>query len=86
MPIDQRGWTVNPADAPKLDLSKEALDELANLALTIAQEDARKAGVRPAKAFAPYTAQSEDTRANQRAGVYRVIQAMVLLGYLEKPE
>jgi hypothetical protein len=72
-------------EAPALDLSKEALDELASLALTLAQKDAEKSGVRPPRAFVPYIEQPSEARANQRAGVYRVLQAAVLLGYIEKP-
>lgn len=85
MPLDATNRTVNPADAPTLDLSREALDELANLALTLAQLDAEKAGVRPPRAFQPYIEHSPDARSNMRAGVYRVVQALVLLGYIDKP-
>jgi hypothetical protein len=76
---------TNLADPPKPDLSAHALDELAELALMLAQEDAKTQGVRHPRAFIPYREQPAEARANQRAGVYRVLQALVMLGYIEKP-
>jgi len=75
---------TNLSDPPKPELSKQALDELAELALALAQEDAKGQGVRHPRAFVPYMQQPEEARANQRAGVYRVVQALVMLGYIEK--
>jgi predicted GNAT superfamily acetyltransferase len=77
---------TNLDDVPKPDLSQGALDELAELALRLAQKDAEKQGVRPPRAFIPYREQQPEARANQRAGVYRVVQALVLLGYIDTPK
>jgi len=77
---------TNRSDPPKPELSTHALDELAELALLLAQQDAEKQGVRHPRAFIPYREQQPEARANQRAGVYRVVQALVLLGYIDTPK
>ena len=82
MPIDR---VVSPGDAPSIALGSDALDELANLALEISRHDMVKHKVRPPKSMVPYADMSADAKANSRATVYRVVQALVMLGYIENP-
>ena len=83
MPTDR--IATNRDDAPTIALGADALDALAELAVRLAQRDAETQGVRHPRAFIPYRDQPSEARANQRAGVYRVLQALILLGYIEKP-
>lgn len=80
-----KGTTQNPGNAPAIDLGKDALDELANLALEISRHDMLAQHVRPPKSMTPYAHMSPDAKSNSRATVYRVVQALVMLGYIEKP-
>jgi len=66
--------------APKLDIGNDALDDIGRLALLISQEEGCEGLVK-----VPYHELPERTRANQRATVLRIIQAMVLLGWIERP-
>ena len=77
---------VNLADAPRLDLDAQALDAIASTALRLAHLDAPREGrILTQLQARPYEARSEQERANMRAGVYRTIQALVLLGWIERP-
>lgn len=68
--------------APKLEnLGADSLDDIARLALLISQVE----GCEGALAKIPYHELPERTRANQRATVLRIAQAMVLLGWIEAP-
>lgn len=71
--------------APKVELTKEQLDTIAATALALAQRDVGTAGVRPERMLRPYQEQSEQKRADQRAGVYRVVQALIMHGYIDHP-
>lgn len=68
--------------APKLDIGNDSLDDIARLALLISQVDGCEGLITRAPA---YHELPERTRANQRATVLRIVQAMVLLGWIEKP-
>ena len=69
--------------APKLEnLGADSLDDIGRLALLISQvEGCESSLVQPV----PYHELPERTRANQRATVLRIVQAMVLLGWIEAP-
>jgi hypothetical protein len=69
--------------APKLEnIGADALDDIARLALLISQvEGCESVLARPVQ----YHELPERTRANQRATVLRIVQAMVLLGWIEAP-
>jgi ABC-type iron transport system FetAB permease component len=74
------------ADLPAVDLSPESADEIAALARIITQVRARKAGIVQDEAHArPYEACPPDQREAMRFAVIRVVQALVLLGYIESP-
>jgi len=67
--------------APKLEnLSADSLDDIGRLALLISQVEGCEGLVK-----VPYHELPERTRANQRATVLRIVQAMVLLGWIEAP-
>jgi hypothetical protein len=68
---------------PKLDISREQLDELAALGLELSQRELPDVAT-PAM-MTPYKERPENVRANMRAGVYRVLQALVILGWIERP-
>lgn len=80
MPLDV---VLDPKTPPSLDVSNAQLDEITALALAIAQAHA---GVVEASAMmAPYAEQPERRKADMRARTLRTIQAMVMLGWIEKP-
>jgi hypothetical protein len=69
---------------PQIMLSKKERDRIAHLALLISQQENRKAGDLTAQP--DYTERPEAYREASRLTVVRVIQAMTMLGYLEKPD
>jgi hypothetical protein len=71
-------------NAPNVGIGLEEADRIAALALLIAQERARAAGVVMTPALAvPYAERTPDWRAANRATVVHVVQALVLLGWIE---
>ena len=74
------------SDLPRIELSEAACDEIACLARIITQVRARKAGiVQDERHLRPYEAIPPDERQAMRFAVIRVLQALVLLGYIETP-
>lgn len=69
--------------APRVDLDKHALDTIADLALRIAHHSASPSQL--GVDLRPYVDRSELERARMRSGVLRVIQALVLLGWIDLP-
>lgn len=77
---------VDVSNPPHPELSSSSLDEVAALALAISQDDLRRNGdVIPDRLLVPYETLPEDKRANMRAGVYRTVQALILLGWIDAP-
>jgi hypothetical protein len=75
------------ANLPSVELSPEAADEIAALARIITQVRARKVGIiQDERHSRPYESIPPDEREAMRFAVIRVIQALVLLGYLESPD
>jgi hypothetical protein len=72
--------------APDLDLGVADLDRIAALALRITHLAQERAGI-PTEAIhlRPYDERTSQERAAMRAGAHRVIQAMILLGWIELP-
>jgi hypothetical protein len=72
--------------APELDLTIEQLDEIAALAHRITRVHAERAGI-PTEPIhmRPYAERTSQERAAMRAGVLRVLQALILIGWLELP-
>jgi hypothetical protein len=69
--------------APKLEnLGADSLDDIGRLALLISQVEGCESALVPPAA---YHELPERTRANQRATVLRIVQAMVLLGWIRFP-
>jgi len=69
---------------PDVGMGIEQADRIAALALLIAQERARAAGVVMSPALAvPYAERTADWRAANRATVVHIVQALVLLGWIE---
>lgn len=80
MPIEV---AIDPSKPPSLDISNAELDEVTALALHIAQAHA---GVLASGAMAaPYVEQPAQRKADMRARTLRTIQALVMLGWIEKP-
>lgn len=76
---------LNLSDPPELDLSTESLDQIARVARAIAQLDARKHGVLLDERNArPYEHCTPQERAGMRAGALRCMQALLILGYIER--
>jgi hypothetical protein len=72
--------------APDVAVGDEAADSIAALALLISLEQARVASmVVPPRFARSYSALDEHERAGMRANVRRIIQALVLLGWIEAP-
>lgn len=71
-------------EPPEIGLSNDAADRIAHLALRLTQVHAQRAQliVTPA-AQRPYHERTEAERAAMRAGVIRVVQALVILGWTE---
>lgn len=68
---------------PEVTLSPDELFRIAHLSVALSQESNRKAGdVSPA---IPFTEWDAGRKAAAKLGVLRVLQAMHMLGYLEKP-
>jgi hypothetical protein len=71
-------------EPPRVDLPKESLDRIARLSLALTQAQiARARVVVTAGELVPYDERPDQARANMRAGVVRVIQALILLGYID---
>jgi len=69
-------------EPPPVNLSRDERDRIAHLALALSQECNRKAGeILPQ---VPYPERTAAQQAAARLTVVRVVQAMVLLGYLER--
>jgi hypothetical protein len=73
---------------PEITLSPEEQDRIAHLALALTQEakrrrDALRIDVDD-RGMVPYRERDAQQRANMRAGVIRVVQALQMLGYLER--
>lgn len=69
---------------PDVELTPEAADEVADLARRITQVMARNAGITlDERHVRPYAACTANERAAMRLGAIRVVQSLVLLGYLE---
>ena len=66
---------------PDIGLSNGAADEIACLAYMLAQEELR--AVDPLVGRSPWADAPVSSRLKMRAGVVRVVQALVLLGYIE---
>jgi len=71
-------------EPPRVQLSAEALDRIAHLAIALTQAEARRHGVilSPYEAI-PYRERPEDARASARRAIVKVIQALEMLGYLD---
>jgi len=67
---------------PAFFVDDEHADQIAHLALLITQVNAR---VLPAGVARPFHDRTQNERDAMRMGVYRVIQALVLLGWIEPP-
>jgi hypothetical protein len=70
---------------PETNLSRENLDEVAALALALMQHDLSVSEQIGAD-LRTYTERSEEERARMRRGAHRVLQALVLLGWIDTPE
>lgn len=77
--------TVSLDDAPEVALDGAALSEVAALAFALSQRDIERHNVRPAAQLVPFADMSDQAKANARATVYRVVQALVMLGYIAPP-
>jgi hypothetical protein len=79
--------TIDTRQAPDLALDPGQLDAIAATALAIAQTKLRQSKriIPKESLLAPYQAHSEQQRANMREHITCVLQALVLLGWLEKP-
>lgn len=80
MPIDV---VIDPKNPPSLEVSNAQLDDITALALSIAQ--AHAGVIENASMMAPYAEQPEKRKADMRARTLRTIQALVMLGWIEKP-
>jgi hypothetical protein len=70
---------------PSIDnLDADAANRIAELARLLAQKSARANGDLAAD-FRPYLELDEKTRSRMRNGVIRVVQALVLLEYIDPP-
>ena len=78
---------IDVRQAPELSLDKGQLDAIAATALGIAQTKLRQSKriIPKESLLTPWQEHSEATRANAREHVTCVLQALVLLGWLEKP-
>lgn len=72
-------------EPPEVGLSQDAADRVAHLALRLTQVHAQRSQliVTPA-AQRPYHERTEAERAAMRAGVIRVVQALMMLGWTEE--
>jgi hypothetical protein len=79
--------TIDVRQAPELGIDKGQLDAIAATALAIAQTKLRQSKriIPKESLLTPWQEHSEETRANAREHATCVIQALVLLGWLEKP-
>ena len=73
----------NPRSAPHLDVSREQLDNIAAVAMSIAQADLTGEVVPYERLLIPYAELPEQKRADIRALCYRIVQALVMLGWIE---
>lgn len=77
---------VDLDNVPELALSQEQLDAIARTARTIAQRQTRRQrGILTERDARPYDECTRQERAGMRAGVLRVLQTLVILGYIERP-
>jgi hypothetical protein len=67
---------------PPLAFDETHAEQVAHLALLIAQKGAR---VLPAQLARPFRDRTESERIAMQLGVLRVVQALVLLGWIEPP-
>jgi len=79
-PLAAKHWQMD------VFISDEELDRIADLALRMTLQEA-KAALLPmyTKNARPYLDRTETERAAMRGGVKRVVQALVLLGWIEQP-
>jgi hypothetical protein len=79
-PLAKRHWQM------EVHISEEDLDRIADLALRMTLEEA-KAALLPmyTQNARPYLDRTSVERAAMRGGVKRVVQALVLLGWIEQP-
>jgi len=71
---------------PETSLGPDGADQVAHLALMIAQRlAAQHATVIPPHSARPYRERSEQERMAMRIGVLRVLEALVLLGWIDAP-
>ena len=79
-PLAKQHWAM------KVFISDEDLDRIADLALRMTLSEARAAMLPMTTPNArPYMQRTAVERAAMRAGVSRVVQALVLLGWIEQP-
>jgi hypothetical protein len=76
---------VNLDDLPRIGIDASNLNTIAALALIIAQREARREG-KLLDAFhqRAFDQRTSEERANMRAGVYRTLQALTILGWIER--
>lgn len=79
--------TIDVRQAPDLAIDPGQLDAIAATALAIAQTKLKqgKRIIPKESLLTPWQEHSEQTRANAREHATCVIQALVLLGWLERP-
>jgi hypothetical protein len=80
LPIEQ---LANEAP-PNLAISDGELDRIADLAYELARKAQAGAGI--IHGMPPYRERTPSSRKTIRDGVKRVVQAMVLLGWIERPD
>lgn len=79
-----RPIVIDPSNLPEISLSPERLDELCALALRLQVMHAKhaKLPVHPSEEV-PYERRPESARRNMRTGAVRLLQSLILLGYIE---
>lgn len=79
---------VQQAEQLNFNINKDDLERIAHLALEIAQAQLRRDPVNALdlRSFAGYRERSERERAQLCAHVVRVMQAMVVLGWIARPD
>jgi hypothetical protein len=70
---------------PELRLTREECDRIAHLSLLLAQERNKKGGsvILTGKDLLPYREWPEESRAAARRTIVRVLESLVMLGYLD---
>jgi hypothetical protein len=66
---------------PQITLTREERDRIAHLAVLIAQAENRRGGDLTIQV--PYEERTDEQKAAARLSVIRILQAMMMLGYLE---